>query len=61
MLHIARESKMHKSFCTHWDITEQELERTPEASATIAYGSYLIDIGLQGQLLNNATIKPCEQ
>jgi hydroxymethylpyrimidine/phosphomethylpyrimidine kinase len=49
MLNIIRESKMHKSFCTQWNIMEDELENTPESSATMAYGAYLIDVGLQGE------------
>jgi len=47
-LHIVRESMMHKSFCAQWDVSEDELEKTTESAATMAYGSYLIDIGLQG-------------
>jgi hydroxymethylpyrimidine/phosphomethylpyrimidine kinase / thiaminase len=51
-LHIVRESMMHKSFCAQWDVSEDELENTTESAATMAYGSYLIDIGLQGVLLS---------
>ena len=48
-LHIVRESMMHKTFCAQWDISADELENTTESLATIAYGAYLIDIGLQGK------------
>jgi hydroxymethylpyrimidine/phosphomethylpyrimidine kinase / thiaminase len=43
-----RESTLHKQFCAQWNISANELENTTESSATIAYGGYLIDIGLQG-------------
>ena len=40
---------MHTSFCADWGVSSEELEATPESLATMAYGSYMIDIGLQGQ------------
>lgn len=43
-----RESILHKEFCAQWNVSADELENTTESSATIAYGGYLIDIGLQG-------------
>lgn len=49
VLQISRESKMHKEFCAQWGISEEELENTPESPATMAYGAYLIDAGLQGE------------
>ncbi|KII89421.1 hypothetical protein PLICRDRAFT_160775 [Plicaturopsis crispa FD-325 SS-3] len=48
MLHVVRESEMHRSFCAKWGITETELDKTPESSATSAYGAYLLDAGLRG-------------
>ncbi|KAL4255590.1 hypothetical protein AB1N83_012513 [Pleurotus pulmonarius] len=48
VLHIMRELETHKSFCAHFGITVDELESTPQSLSTIAYGSYLIDIGMQG-------------
>jgi hydroxymethylpyrimidine/phosphomethylpyrimidine kinase len=47
---IVRESMMHKAYCAQWNISEDELENTTVSSATMAYGGYLIDIGLQGVL-----------
>lgn len=48
LLNILREINTHKSFCQSFGITQRQLESTPESLATIAYGAFLIDIGLQG-------------
>jgi hydroxymethylpyrimidine/phosphomethylpyrimidine kinase len=45
---ILHETKVHKSFCQTFGITQEELESTPESAATTAYGGYIIDTGLQG-------------
>ena len=49
LLDILREIDTHRSFCHSFGITQGQLESTPETSATIAYGAFLIDIGLQGK------------
>ncbi|KAF9460881.1 Phosphomethylpyrimidine kinase-domain-containing protein [Collybia nuda] len=48
ILNVISEIATHKSFCNTFGITNEELEDTPEAPATTAYGAYLIDVGLQG-------------
>ncbi|KAG6844025.1 hypothetical protein H0H87_010534 [Tephrocybe sp. NHM501043] len=48
IMNIIAEIETHKSFCASFGVSEKELENTPEAAATTAYGAYLIDIGLQG-------------
>ncbi|KAL1748598.1 Phosphomethylpyrimidine kinase-domain-containing protein [Schizophyllum fasciatum] len=48
ILNVLNEINTHKAFCGKFGVTEEELESTPEASATTAYGCYLIDTGLQG-------------
>ncbi|KAF8129249.1 Phosphomethylpyrimidine kinase-domain-containing protein [Boletus edulis] len=48
MQHIADEKTMHVSYCAQFGITLEELETTPESPATMAYGAFLIDVGLQG-------------
>jgi len=50
ILNIIQEIGTHTSFCNQFNITLEELESTPESPATIAYGSYLIDIGLQSDV-----------
>ncbi|KAI6017536.1 Phosphomethylpyrimidine kinase-domain-containing protein [Pisolithus microcarpus] len=51
VLHIAKESSMHTSYCAQWGITKEELELTPESSTTTAYGAFLLDTGLQGDTM----------
>ncbi|KAI6046757.1 Phosphomethylpyrimidine kinase-domain-containing protein [Pisolithus marmoratus] len=51
VLHIAKESSMHTSYCAQWGITKEELESTPESSTTTAYGAFLLDTGLQGDTM----------
>ncbi|KAL0950195.1 hypothetical protein HGRIS_010187 [Hohenbuehelia grisea] len=48
ILHIIQEIGTHTSFCKQFGVSLEELEATPESAATVAYGSYLIDVGLQG-------------
>ncbi|KAF8223428.1 hypothetical protein L208DRAFT_1454809 [Tricholoma matsutake] len=48
IINIVREVATHQSFCTSFGISDEELEKLPEASATTAYGAYLIDVGLTG-------------
>jgi hydroxymethylpyrimidine/phosphomethylpyrimidine kinase len=45
---VLQEIKTHESFCQTFGITQEELESTPESTATTAYGGYMIDTGLQG-------------
>jgi thiaminase len=47
--HIVHESGMHVGFCESWGISKAELERTPESSVTMAYGTYILNIGLTGK------------
>ncbi|KAF9009599.1 Phosphomethylpyrimidine kinase-domain-containing protein [Cyathus striatus] len=45
---VITEIKTHKGFCLSLGISEEELENTPEGTATTAYGAYLLDVGLEG-------------
>lgn len=51
ILSIVRESLTHTTFCAEWGVSLSELESTPESLATMAYGAYMIDIGLQGKFI----------
>ncbi|KAF4614645.1 hypothetical protein D9613_003401 [Agrocybe pediades] len=42
---VLHEIGQHKTYCSTFGISEAELEDTPEASATTAYGAYLMDTG----------------
>jgi hydroxymethylpyrimidine/phosphomethylpyrimidine kinase / thiaminase len=48
VLAVAKESKMHVVFSAQWGVDLAELECTPESPACIAYGAYIMNIGLQG-------------
>jgi hydroxymethylpyrimidine/phosphomethylpyrimidine kinase / thiaminase len=48
ILAIVKEHKMHILFSATWGIDLAELESTQESPACTAYGSYIMDVGLQG-------------
>lgn len=48
VLDILHEINTHETFCQTFGITQEELESTPESTATTAYGGYMIDTGLRG-------------
>ncbi|KAF7353841.1 hypothetical protein MVEN_01069700 [Mycena venus] len=48
ILNILREITTHRAFCAEFGVSADELEQTREASATSAYGGYLMDVGMQG-------------
>ncbi|KAF8643556.1 hypothetical protein AX16_008944 [Volvariella volvacea WC 439] len=48
ILNVLQEIKTHKQFCAQFGVSEEELERTPEEAQTVAYGAYIMDVGLQG-------------
>ncbi|ETW85143.1 hypothetical protein HETIRDRAFT_470181 [Heterobasidion irregulare TC 32-1] len=48
MLHVVRESTMHRSYCEKWGVTPEQLDSTAESAACTAYGAYIMDMGLQG-------------
>ena len=47
---VLHEIGTHRAFCETFDVTLEELEKTPEATQTTAYGAYIVNIGLQGKL-----------
>ncbi|KAK0227900.1 hypothetical protein IW262DRAFT_1347728, partial [Armillaria fumosa] len=48
ILNVLHEIGNHTTFCARFGITADELESTEESAATMAYGCYSLDIGLQG-------------
>ncbi|EDR11144.1 uncharacterized protein LACBIDRAFT_232790 [Laccaria bicolor S238N-H82] len=48
ILNILQEIQTHRTLCESFSTDSQELENTPEATTTIAYGSYLMTVGLEG-------------
>lgn len=54
------EMKLHVGFCADWGIGEAEMEAAPEAGATMAYTRYVLERGLQGDILDlQAALAPC--
>ncbi|MCP8689027.1 thiaminase II [Marinobacterium sedimentorum] len=51
---------LHVQYCADWGISEAELQRLPEAAATVAYTRYVLDAGLCGDLADlHAALAPC--
>lgn len=54
------EMRLHIDYCARWGIDEAALEAVPEATATMAYTRYVLEKGLQGDLLDlYAALAPC--
>jgi len=49
---IRTETSLHIKYCESWGITLDELERTKEASANMAYTRFCIEKGLSGDILD---------
>ncbi|WP_115586983.1 thiaminase II [Actinobacillus lignieresii] len=57
---ILNEVELHLQFCREWGIEEQEVRKTPESSACVAYTRYVLDCGMRGGLAELFTaIAPC--
>lgn len=57
---LDRELDLHLGFCRSWGISEADVERLREHRATIAYTRFVIDTGLQGDLLDlHVALAPC--
>lgn len=51
---------LHVEFCAGWGLSEAELARLPEATATLAYTRYVLERGLAGTLLDlQVALAPC--
>jgi len=51
-LGIAGEKSIHEKFCAEWGISAEELQSTPESTATTAYALYILDEGVRGDELS---------
>lgn len=49
--HITRESEMHVQYCEQFGVSRAQLEAATESSACAAYARYILDIGVQGDIL----------
>ena len=58
--HIVAELPLHVSYCTGWGLNEEQMAREPEASETVNYTRYVLDIGHSGDALELlAALLPC--
>ena len=54
------EMGLHVRLCARWGVSEADLEKTPEASATMAYTRYVLEEGMRGDLLDlHVALVPC--
>ena len=48
---VARETSSHVDLCKSFDVTFEEIVNTPVSPVTMAYGAYLLDVGLRVSIL----------
>ncbi len=57
---VDTEMQLHVEFCKDWDLTEADMAALPEAAETMAYTRYVLEKGLQGDLLDlHVALAPC--
>jgi thiaminase/transcriptional activator TenA len=60
MAAILDEMGLHVKYCQNWGISPEDLERLPEAKATMAYTRFVLERGMAGDLLDlNVALAPC--
>jgi len=54
------EMQLHLKLCAEWGLKPDEIEKTPEAMATIAYTRYVLEAGQAGDILDLfVALSPC--
>ncbi len=57
---LDKEMKLHLRYCNEWGISSEVLEETQEATATVAYTRFFLEIGMSGDLLDlHVALAPC--
>ena len=57
---LDEEMQLHLKLCADWGLSPDEIEKTPEARATLAYTRYVLEAGQAGDLLDLFTaLSPC--
>lgn len=57
---ILDEMGLHVRLCASWGMKPEDVEATPEASATLAYTRYVLEEGMRGDLLDlHVALAPC--
>ena len=54
------EMALHIKFCEGWGLSSEDLEKTPEATATMAYTRFVLEAGTSGDALDlHTALSPC--
>ncbi|GFZ95048.1 thiaminase II [Nesterenkonia alkaliphila] len=54
------ETELHVRLCAGWGISREQMAATAEQPATVAYTRYVLDTGMQGDLLDlHVALSPC--
>ena len=57
---LHEEMALHVRYCRRWGLTEEEMERVPEARANLAYTRYVLERGMAGDALDlHTALAPC--
>lgn len=57
---ILTEIPLHVATCAGWGLTEEAMAAEPEASETMTYTRYVLDVGMAGDLLDlTVALMPC--
>lgn len=57
---VDTEMALHVRTCARWEIGAEELEQAPEATATVGYTRFVLDVGMRGDLLDLfVALAPC--
>ncbi len=57
---LAQEIQHHVNYCHQWGLTESDMEAEPEDFGTVAYTRYVLDCGLQGNMVDlYVALAPC--
>lgn len=58
--HLNYEMKLHIQYCAAWGISKEDMARTSEAKANMAYTRYVLERGLAGDILDlHVALAPC--
>jgi thiaminase len=51
VLGVHKEMELHVEYCREFGISKEEMERSKESQATVAYSRYVLDVGQSGDWL----------
>ncbi len=54
------EMELHVKYCQQWGVSREQMEKTEEARANMAYTRYVLERGLAGDILDlHVALSPC--